>query len=42
MKKMSLLIVFLSFVFIFLMAFGGTILKKLAEDYRAVKKDIYR
>jgi hypothetical protein len=34
-----MLIIFLSFVFIFLLIFGGTILGKLVEDYRSYKKN---
>jgi hypothetical protein len=35
---MNLLFIFLSIVFLFLLAFGGTILGKLVEDYRAYKR----
>jgi hypothetical protein len=39
---MNLLFIFLSIVFLFLLAFGGTILGKLVEDYKAYKRQDFR
>ena len=39
---MNLLFIFLTIGFIFLIFFGGTILGKLVEDYRNLKKEEVR
>ena len=39
---MNLLIIFMSIVILFLMTFGGTILGKLAQDYRDQKQEKIR
>jgi len=39
---MNLLIIILSIVFIFLMTFGGTILGKVIEDYRTLKREEFK
>ena len=39
LEIMNLLIVFLSLMFVFLTTFGGTIIGKIFEDYRTLKKE---
>jgi uncharacterized membrane protein len=39
---MNVFILFLSILFIFLMTFGGTILGKLVQDYRTLRKEEMR
>ena len=41
-NAMNLLFIFLTIGFIFMMTFGGTILGKLVEDYRNLKKEEVR